>query len=83
MNHLYTREGKPLRLRGDNVFDRSGRQLGTKIYGPDAGTIVGDRVVYRSTDSASVSSPFAPRARSGSATADRAASAIWGDEPLE
>lgn len=45
------------------------------------GTITGDRLVYRSTDSAAVSSPFSAASRAGSAQANRAGSAIWGDEP--
>ncbi len=90
MSQLYTKNGKPLRLSGDDIFDRSGchvgRRRGKKVYGPDgryAGTIVGDRVVYRSTDSATIGSPFAQRAGSGSARASRAGSAMWGDEPFE
>jgi hypothetical protein len=90
VSQLYTKNGKPLRVSGDEIFDRSGRHVGrrrgNKVYGPDgryAGTIVGDRVVYRSTDSATISAPFAPHAGSGSASASHAASAIWGDEPFE
>jgi hypothetical protein len=90
MSQLYTKNGKPLQVSGDDIFDRSGRHVGRrrrdKVYGPDgryAGTIVGDRVVYRSTDSATVSSSFACRAGSGSASASRVGSAIWGDEPFE
>jgi hypothetical protein len=83
MASLFTKNGKPLTLRGDDFFDRAGRHVGrrrgNKVYGPDgryAGTIVGDRVVYRSTDSATISSPFAARAGTGSASAERAGSAI-------
>jgi hypothetical protein len=90
MADLFTKNGKPLTLSGDDVFDRSGRQvgrrLGDKVFGPDgryAGTIVGDRVVYRSTDSAEISSPFPAQWRAGSADADSVASAIWGEEPFE
>lgn len=90
MGQLYTKDGQPLRLSGDDIFDRSGRHVGhrrgNKIFGPDgryAGTIVGDRVVYRSTDSAAISSPFTPRAASGFASAHRAGSALWGDERFE
>jgi hypothetical protein len=90
VSQLYTKNGKPLRLSGDDIFDRSGRHVGRrrgdKVYGPDgryAGTIVRDRVVYRSTDSATIGSAFAPRAASGSASANHAGSAMWGDEPFE
>jgi hypothetical protein len=90
MSDLYTRNGKPLKVNGDDIFDASGqhvgRRRGDKVYGPDgvyAGTIVGDRVVYRSTDSAAISSPFAPRASAGTAEANRAGSGVWGEEPFE
>jgi hypothetical protein len=90
MGQLHTKNGKPLTVSGDNIFDRSGRHVGRrrgdKVYGPDgryAGTIVGDIVVYRSTDSASIGSPFASSARAGSAQATRAGSALWGEEPFE
>lgn len=89
MGRLYTKNGKPLTVSGDNIFDRDGRHVGRgrgdKLYSPDgryAGTIVGDTVVYRSTESATVSSPFARQARAGSALASRSGSAIWGDEPF-
>ena len=86
---LYTKNGRPLRVSGSDVFSRSGAHVGRirgeKVYdlsGRYAGTIVGDRVVYRSVDSASVGSPTVRRASgAGSARANRAASAVWGDEP--
>ncbi len=88
MAQLYTKNGVPLRVDRDAVFNPSGKQIGRikgeKVYGPTGkylGTIVGDRLVYRSTQSAGVSSPFAPRIRAGSAAAHRAASALWGEEP--
>jgi hypothetical protein len=87
---LYTKNGKPLRVSGDDIFDASGRHVGKrrgdKVYAPDgryAGTVVGDRVVYRSTDSAIVGSAFAPRASAGTAEANRTGSAVWGEEPFE
>lgn len=86
--NLYTKDGKPLQVSGETVYGRSGcpvgRIGGSKVFGPDGryvGTIVGDRLVYRSTDSASIGSPFAAAGRASSAAADRAGSAIWGDEP--
>lgn len=85
---LYTKDGRPLQVPGDKVYSRSGevvgRIKGSKVYGPDGryvGTITGDHLVYRSTDSATISSPFAAANWAGSATANRAGSAIWGDEP--
>lgn len=90
MSQLYTKNGKALSVSGDDIFDRSGRHVGrrsgTKVYGPDgnyAGTIVGDRVVYRSTDSASMGSAFAQSSHAGSGLADHVGSAIWGDEPFQ
>jgi hypothetical protein len=85
---LYTKEGRPLQVSGNTVYSRSGtvvgRIKGEKVYGTDGryvGTIVSDRLVYRSTDSAGISSPFTAANRAGSARANRAGSAIWGDEP--
>jgi hypothetical protein len=90
MAPLYTKNGKPLRVSGSDIFDGSGRHVGRRrgdrIYGPDgryAGTVVGDRVVYRAAHGASVGPAFAQRAMSGLASAQRAGSAIWGDEPFE
>lgn len=51
------------------------------IDGRYVGTITGDRLVFRSTDSASVGSPFSAANRAGSARANRAGSAVSGDEP--
>jgi hypothetical protein len=52
MSDLYTKNGKPLQVSGDAVYDQSGRHVGQiqgdKVYTPSgryAGTIVGDRVV--------------------------------------
>lgn len=88
MEHLYTKNGRPLRLDGDRLFARSGRQVGKvrsgKVFGPDGryvGTIIGDRVIYRSTQSASIGSSFAPSVRSPSGYANHAGSGRWGDEP--
>ena len=88
MADLYTKNGRPLRRSGDNLFSGSGTQVarvrGDKAYGPDGsyvGTIVGDRLIYRSTHSASMGSPFAQSSRAGSASANRAGTAQWGDEP--
>ncbi len=85
---LYTKNGRPLQVSGETVYSRSGTAIGRikgkKVYGTDGryvGTITGDRLVYRSTDSASVSSPFASANRAGSAKANRAGSAVMGDEP--
>ena len=85
---LYTKNGRPLEVSGDNVFSGSGTIVGRirndKVYGDGGeyvGTIVGDRLVYRSTESATVSSPFSAANRAGTGRANAAGSAIWGDEP--
>ncbi len=85
---LYTKDGRPLQLSGDKVYSGSGtvvgRTKGEKVYGPNGryvGTIVNDRLVYRVIDSAGISSPFAAANRAGTARANRAGSAILGDEP--
>lgn len=86
--NLYTKNGRPLQVSGDSVYSRSGTYVGRiangKVYDPSgryAGTIVGDRVVYRGTDSATMSSVTISANRVGSASASAAGSAVWGDEP--
>lgn len=85
---LYTKNGRPLQVSGDTVFSRSGRVVGRirneKVYGPNGryvGTITGGRLVYRSTDSATIGSPFSAANRAGSGMANAAGSGLWGDEP--
>lgn len=85
---LYTKDGRPLQVSGDKVYSRSGKVVGRikgeKVYGPNGryvGTIKSGRLVYRSTDSAGVSSPFSAANRVGSAKANRAGLAISGEEP--
>jgi hypothetical protein len=77
-------------VSGDDLFSRSGKHVARlnrsrkKAYGPDGkyvGTLVGDRLIYRSTDSAAIGSPFARRAMAGHARANHAGTAQWGDEP--
>jgi hypothetical protein len=86
--NLYTKNGRPLQVSGENVYSGSGevvgRIRGDKVYGIDGryvGTIISDRLVYRSTDSAGIGSAFSAANRAGSARANVAGSAIWGDEP--
>lgn len=86
---LYTKNGVSLQVSGDYIYSKSGRAVGrisrNKVFGTDGkyvGTIVNDRLVYRSTDSAAISSPFSIASRVGSAKANRAGSAMWGDEPV-
>jgi hypothetical protein len=89
MSSLYTKNGVPLGVRGDRVFNPAGQNFGyirgDKVYGLDGryrGTIVSDRLVYRSTQSATISGSRARSAAMGGiARARRAGSALWGDEP--
>lgn len=85
---LYTKSGRPLQVSDTTVYSRSGKVVGRirgeKVYGPDGryvGTIASGRLIYRSTDSAGVGSPFSTANRAGSARANRAGSALWGEEP--
>lgn len=88
MDKIYTKEGRPLKVSGEDLFSRSGKHVARirngKAYGPDGryvGTIVENRLIYRGTHSASISSPFAPRPGAGHASANHAATATWGEEP--
>lgn len=88
MTNLYTKNGRPLQVSGDRVHSRSGQYVGRirsgKVYDPSGryiGTVVGDRVVYRSTGASTISGPTTSSNRAGTAAGNRAASAIWGDEP--
>lgn len=85
---LYTKDGRPLQESGDYVYSSTGiaigKRRGDKVFGPNGryvGTITGNRLVYRSTDSASMGSSFSVAKRAGSGRAHAAGSAIWGDEP--
>jgi hypothetical protein len=88
MDMIYTKDGRPLKVSGQDLFSRSGKHVARirngKAYGPDGryvGTVVNDRLIYRSTNSATISSPFAPRMSAGHAYANHAPTAAWGDEP--
>lgn len=85
---LYTKNGRPLQVSGNNVFSRSGAFVGRvkddKVFGPDGryvGTISGDRLVFRSSQSGAATSSYSAVNRVGSAMASAVSSAIWGDEP--
>jgi hypothetical protein len=88
MDALYTRSGRLLQRWGNHLHSRSGRYLGQvdngKVFGPDGrycGTIVGDRVVYRTIDSAATRAASAVETCPASPHANRMGSAIWGIEP--
>lgn len=85
---IYTKDGRPLSVHGDRVFGSHGRQVAQlrngKAFdsnGRYVGTLVGDRLIYRSTDSAVISGPFAPSISSPFAVANRVGVAVVGDEP--
>ena len=86
--NLYTKNGRPLQVSGETVYSRSGQPVlriqGNKVYGTNGqyvGTSTDDRLVYRSTDSAAISSPFSVANRAGCGMANRGGSGVWGDEP--
>ncbi|MCC6498138.1 MAG: hypothetical protein IT193_17965 [Propionibacteriaceae bacterium] len=88
MDALYTRSGRLLQRSGNHLHARSGRYLGQlqngKVFDPDGrycGTIVGDRVVYRTIDSAATVAASAAAACPASVNADRSGTTLWGIEP--
>ncbi|MFZ0529144.1 MAG: hypothetical protein WAL91_01235 [Propionicimonas sp.] len=88
MDDLYTKSGRLLQRSGNNLHSRSGRYLGQvqngKVYDPDGrycGTIVGDRVVYRTMDSAANTAASVAVACPASTHANRTGSSLWGVEP--
>ncbi len=88
MDVLYTRSGRLLQRLGNQLHSRTGRYLGQihngKVFDPDGrycGTLVGDRVVYRTIDSAATSTASAAAACAASIRANRTGSALWGVEP--
>jgi len=88
MSNLYTKDGRPLQQSGDRIYSRSGQYLGRisngKVYDPAgryAGTVVGDRVVYRGIDSATLSGPSMSVNQVGTARINAVPAALWGDEP--
>jgi hypothetical protein len=88
MSYVFSRDGIPYLRDGDRLFDESGTEVGrfrgSKVYnaqGRYAATLVNDRLAYRASDSASVSSPFAPSRRGGFGVSRRAGSALNGSEP--
>jgi hypothetical protein len=85
---LYTKNGRPLQVSGTTIYSHAGKVVGRiqqdTVYATDGhyiGTIVGDRLVHRSTDRARISSSFSAGNHVGSAHANRVAAALWGEEP--
>ena len=88
MDYLYTKNGRPLRVVGQYVYARSGQPVGrirdNHVYHCDgryAGTIVGDRVAFRSLYAHRSASSCSPAWRAGSGRANRAGSGMMGSEP--
>jgi len=88
MEHLYTRSGRLLQRSGNQLHSRSGSYIGLvqngKVYDPEgryAGTVVGERVVYRTIDSAAKAPASAAAGCAASTRPDLAGSSIWGTEP--
>ena len=89
MANLYTKNGVPLTVRGDRIYNPAGENFGYVrndcVYGLNGryrGTIVGDTLVYRSTGSETVGGSRAGSARiARSPRPDRGELPIWGDEP--
>ncbi len=73
---------------GTQLHSRSGRYLGQvehgKVFdtlGRYSGTIVGDRVVYRTVDSSATSTPSSAPACPAIKIANGKGSSLWGVEP--
>ncbi|WP_396655569.1 hypothetical protein [Microbacterium sp.] len=88
MSQLYTKNGRPLQRSGNQLHSGSGVYLGTiqgryvfDTSGQYAGTIDGDRVVYRTVDSGRIASPTIAAPRVGLAVVPAVPAAILGDEP--
>ncbi|PKQ20201.1 MAG: hypothetical protein CVT66_06360 [Actinobacteria bacterium HGW-Actinobacteria-6] len=88
MTDLYTKSGRLLQRVDNHLFSRAGRYLGRvvnqKVFDPDGrycGTLVGDRVVYRTIDSAAIVAASLEVAHTATARANIKGSPIWGIEP--
>lgn len=86
---MHTKNGRPLQVSGSTLYSESGQVIGRlregKLFGQNGryvGTVVGDRLVYRSADSARVAPAFSAPKRAARALPDRARSAVRGDEPV-
>lgn len=86
---IYTKNGRPVQVRDDAIWSRSGKYVGRlvdgRLYGPNGryiATLDGDRLVTRSTDRAQVVGASGRLANIGGSGAARAGrSGIWGQEP--
>jgi hypothetical protein len=87
MPELYTKNGIPLSVRSDRIYNPAGENFGyvrsDRVFGLNGryrGTIVGDRLIYRPTGSAGGTRTASPRI-APAMRAPRGASPLWGDEP--
>lgn len=85
---LHTKEGKPLVVSDNIIYTKSGKAVGkingNTVTGPNGnyvGTIVHDRLVYRSSDSSVKGSEFSADPKTESRVSKRRDSYIRGDEP--
>ena len=88
MIDLYTRSGRLLQAQGNNLHSRSGAFLGqlinNKVYdanGRYCATVVGDRVVYRTIDSAATATAIEGTVVPASVVPNRSGTSLWGREP--
>lgn len=87
MSDLFTKNGIPLFLRGDRIFNPSGANFGyvrqDRVFGLNGryrGTIISDRLIYRPTNSVGGMRKATARIAT-MRSAPRGESALWGDEP--
>jgi hypothetical protein len=85
---LYTKDGIPLKEKGDIIYSSSGKVVGkkkgNKVYGTNGqyvGTIVGNRLTYRHEHSSSVSSTFSASNIGGTGKGNIGGSGMSGSEP--
>ncbi|WP_242165617.1 hypothetical protein [Lysobacter sp. M15] len=86
---MHTKNGKPLQVSGSTLYSAAGQVVGRmredKLFGLNGryvGTVVGDRLVYRSSDSARVAPGFASARCAPRSLPSRPRSAVRGDEPV-
>lgn len=86
---MHTKNGRPLQVSGSTLYSAAGQVVGRmrddKLFAPNGryvGTVVGDRLVYRSSDSARVAPGFAAARCAPRSLASRPRSPVRGDEPV-
>ena len=85
---MHTKNGKPLQVIGNTIYNGSGQVMGrvreAKVFAQDGsyvGTVVGDRLVFRSSDSYKVAPAFTAAKCKARGLSERARSKVRGDEP--